>query len=390
MADLSVCFVFAFGPRGDRGRAPGGAAPSGRAITTCPWCWWGWRRRQSRGGRLRETSTISTAAWNIEERDNKLMALHFNSPIYNAIKPWLWYWYPLFPSHWLWWQVRRQVAGEAAAAIRLLCAGVVGPVLLSIWFTWRGPRCLLALVDNASTLRVLQVNQKHYYLRRLLWRVPFFSIVVSALVFAVIPSQADAFVAWASYFVCKGCIFGFVSFGTSRVGSGQQGIGTAFGRLRWTLFGYVCMLLELLVIWLPQCRGAHWVSDKLLAPVCSRTSEPGVALLLAQVLGCNATAWIVIVSCVLVVVVSQSLLFWCTECGQEAIGSGSVAECDFIDVWIRKAGMTNWSELRHLPRRRGGGSRRSRRAGCRTRADVVRSGGPRAVSRPGPTTRSRA
>lgn len=270
--------------------------------------------------------------YGMERENNRLVALHFNSPVYNVVKPWLWYWYPLFPSHWLWWQVRRQVPGEDAAALRLFCAGVVCPVLLSIWFVWRRPRCLIGAIDGAWAPRALRACQVQYCQRRHVWRVPFFSTLASALVIAVIPSHADALVAWASYFACKGCMLGFLSFGTTRTGTGQHGSDSPLGRLRWVLFGYVCTLLECLVIWLPQCRGAHWVSDTLFAPFCSRYSQRAAAVWLALALGCKITAWIVIVICALIILFLHSLVFQYAWYSHQVNGRDPVAVYDFIDV----------------------------------------------------------
>merc|ERR1712194_90532 len=139
-------------------------------------------------------------------------------------------------------------------------------------FALRGPRWLVDAIDRAFAIQAtnaLRCSRIFNALRcsrifkgspdqmtalvSATWRVAALSTAVSALVFMVIPSQADALIAWASYFTCKGCIFGVSSNGIARLFARQQGTVEPACRLRWVAFGYASAAIEFLIIWVPQC-----------------------------------------------------------------------------------------------------------------------------------------
>mmetsp|Transcript_96918 Transcript_96918/g.211899 ORF Transcript_96918/g.211899 Transcript_96918/m.211899 type:complete len:541 (-) Transcript_96918:33-1655(-) len=221
-------------------------------------------------------------------------ALHFNNPVFWAIKPWKWIWYPVLPSNWFWWQARRQVPGEHEKAMLLLFRGVMLPIAFSIWF------CISAKVFAGMTEwrgRLLQrigcgraCSHLNLYLEVIL-----VTVIGSTAAFLLLPAEGDALVAWASLFVMKGCWLGlFACQIASRelgiVVSSTGGDKTSHRQLRcWSVLrGYGCGLLECILVWFPQTQGLVWTSDRGLAPVCqnhSRHSE--VAYRIWEIFGCN-------------------------------------------------------------------------------------------------------
>lgn len=280
------------------------------------------------------------------------LTVHFNHPVFWAVKPWLWLWYPVQATHWGWWQVRREVPGEAERAAGLLLRSCAAALAASCAFAWGGGALPGLAAHARRRLRRLSGGPSHRAgaacfdalwrasPRRVRLRIVAVSVLASLGIAAALPSQADALVAWAwaSYFALKGSALGIGGHVVS-ASAYELSMSTVGSRLRCVAAGHACAALEFCLIWAPQVAGLLWISDRLLSPICSQKGEVGsVQRRLYDSLDCTNTLWAVIAAICLVGLACEAQMLSRAAAAAPAFGSSvGVAALDEEAVEDRKS-----------------------------------------------------
>mmetsp|Transcript_80125 Transcript_80125/g.158743 ORF Transcript_80125/g.158743 Transcript_80125/m.158743 type:complete len:572 (+) Transcript_80125:77-1792(+) len=281
--------------------------------------------------------------------NDEVSALHFNHASYWAVKPWLWIWYPLYPSAWIWWQVRGEVAGQAWARAYLAFVGIAIPVAFSCAVTkWGLPGASTALTLPAATGnlngRTLQFRclRCRRYIRSRAVETLAFSVSASVLVAYALPFDADALVAWGCYFTLKGCLLGV--FALKFLAAGSMTPPLAWARLGCVIRGYACMSIEVAGIWvLPSAISLAWLSDEYLEPLCNKEGNRNYDTYKNYDTfgGCNNMLWtLVTVDAVLILCLQLLLLrpLWTNDqflhggCFRGDRGATSAASIELSDL----------------------------------------------------------